>query len=244
MLRSLGFFVFVFLPLALAGCGGGADRQLSDEELGNAVDPAVASALHDPIMVDPALGAKANSDAIRPPSQPYSGALPADTVATNNGKAELGQLLTTPDPVPARKNCPECAAARDAVTLGGLAARQKSPRVAGCAEALRYSAAWAQRLPADLPLLPKARVAEAAGADTNGCTLRVVAFAAPQPLRTTLDWYYTRAIRAGFSAEHQLEGDTHILGGARKRDDGAYMLFMTARADGGTDVELVANNGS
>jgi hypothetical protein len=50
-------------------------------------------------------------------------------------------------------------------------------------------------------------------------------------------------VRAGYSAEHQLDGAQHILGGTRGRDDGAYVLFLTPRKDGGTDVDLVANNG-
>jgi hypothetical protein len=63
-------------------------------------------------------------------------------------------------------------------------------------------------------------------------------------MQTMLDWYYTKAVRAGYTSEHQVEGQEHILGGTRDRDDGAYVLFMTARSDGGTDVDLVANNGS
>lgn len=239
MLRSLGFFLFVFLPLALAGCGAGADAQLSDDELGNAIDPAIASALHDPIMVDPALGVRANSDAVRPAAQPYSGALPPETVAANTGKVELGKLLHAPEPSPVGKG-----GGRNAVTLGGLAARQSGPRTAACAGTLQYSAAWAQRLPADLPLFPQARITEAGGSQGGGCALRVVSFSAPQPIGTMIDWYYTRAVRAGYSAEHRNDEETHILGGTRKRDDGAYVIFLAARADGGTDVDLIANNGS
>jgi hypothetical protein len=55
--------------------------------------------------------------------------------------------------------------------------------------------------------------------------------------------YYTKAVRGGYTAEHQVDGDEHILGGTRDRDGGAYVLFVTSRADGGTDIDLVANNG-
>ena len=73
--------------------------------------------------------------------------------------------------------------------------------------------------------------------------LRRPSFSAPQPMQAVLDWYYTKAVRAGYSAEHQVDGAQHILGGTRARDDGAYVLFLTARRDGGTDLDLVANNG-
>jgi hypothetical protein len=245
MIRSVTFFLLVFLPLALAGCGGGdaGNNLMSDAELGNAADPALTSALQDQIMVDPQLGAQANSDAVRPATQPYSGGVPSDAVAANGEKIETAGLLKAPAPVAASKDSPERAAARDSVTLGGLAARQKDGRTRGCAGALRYSASWAQRLPADLPLYPQARVSEAAGAQNAKCALRVVSFSAAQPMQAMLDWYYTKAVRAGYSAEHQVEGAQHILGGTRSRDDAAYVLFLTARKDGGTDIDLVANNG-
>lgn len=242
MFRTIGFILFVFLPLALAGCGGAdtTNNMLSDAELGNAADPALTGALQDPIMVDPQLGRQANGDAVRPPSQPYSGGVPSDAVAANGGKIDTTGLMKTPAPV---KACTQCGAARDSVTLAGLAARQTNARTKGCAGSLHYSASWAQRLPADLPLFPQARVTEAAGAQGGKCALRVVSFSAAQPMQTMLDWYYTRAVRAGYSAEHQLDGAQHILGGTRARDDGAYVLFLTPRKDGGTDVDLVANNG-
>lgn len=244
MFRTIGFILFVFLPLALAGCGGAdmANNTLSDAELGNAADPALTGALQDQIMVDPQLGRQANGDAIRPPSQPYSGGVPDDAVAANGSKVDTAGLLKAPAPV-SGKECPQCVAARESVTLAGIAARQTNARTKACAGSLKYSARWAQRLPADLPLYPQARVTEAAGAQGN-CALRVVSFSAAQPMETLLDWYYTKAVRAGYSAEHQVDGAQHILGGTRARDDGAYVLFLTARKDGGTDVDLVANNGA
>lgn len=244
MVRTIGFILFVFLPLALAGCGGAdtTNNLMSDAELGNAADPAVTGALQDQIMVDPQLGRQANGDAIRPPAQPGSGGVPDDAVAANGAKLDTAGLMKTP--APARgKDCPQCKAAREAVTLGGIAARQPDARIKGCAGSLQYSARWAQRLPADLPLYPQARVNEAAGAEGGKCALRVVSFSAAQPVDALLDWYYTRAMRAGYSAEHQTDGAQHILGGTRARDDGAYVLFLTARRDGGTDIDLVANNG-
>jgi hypothetical protein len=242
MFRTIGFILFVFLPLALAGCSGAdtTNNMLSDAELGNAADPAITSALQDQIMVDPQLGRQANGDAVRPPSQPYSGGVASDAVAANGEKIDTAALLKTPAPV---KECTQCAAARDSVTLAGIAGRQKNVRTKGCAGSLQYSASWAQRLPADLPLFPQARVTEAAGAQGGKCALRVVSFSAAQPIQTMLDWYYTKAVRAGYSAEHQVDGTEHILGGTRARDDGAYVLFLSPRKDGGTDVDLVANNG-
>lgn len=242
MARSRAFLPLLIVPLMLAGCGGPAPDNSADNSA-NAADPALTSALQDQIMVDPQLGRQANSDAVRPPSQPYSGGVPADGVAANTDTVDNGQLLHAPAPTAATKDCSQCAAAREAVTLGGLAQRQKNAKTSGCAAQLTYSAGWAQRLPADLPLYPQARVTEAAGTEGGKCQLRVVSFSSPQPMQTMVDWYYTKAIRGGYTAEHQIDGKEHILGGTRDRDDSAYVLFLTTRSDGGTDVDLVANNG-
>lgn len=240
------------LPLALVACGKhGDERNLDalDNELvesGNAnaaaSDPALTSALHDQIMVDPALAQQSNADSIRPPAQPYAGGVPPVGIAQGSGgggAATSDRLKAAPPP--ASKDCPNCQAARASLTLGALAARQPDKRTSACAGAMRYSARWADTLPADVPLYPGARVVEAAGADAGACALRAVSFAAGAPLQTVLDWYYTRVTGAGFTAEHQSDGREHTLGGTRERDGGAYVLFLRARRDGGTDVDLVAN---
>ncbi|MBO9714480.1 hypothetical protein [Sphingomonas sp.] len=241
MIRRTGF-LSLLLPLALAACGG-SDESADATSNANAVDPALASALQGQIMVDPQLSQQSNGQAVRPASGAYSAGVPSDNAAGTSAAANDGPLMKTPAPTTADKGCTACSAARESATLGGLAARQADKRTSGCAANLQYSAGWAQRLPRDLPLHPQARVTEAAGTETGECALRVVSFSLPVGMQGTLDWYYTRAVRAGYTAEHQVDGDEHILGGTRDRDGGAYVLYLSSRADGGTDVDLVANNG-
>ncbi|UYY58285.1 hypothetical protein [Sphingomonas sp. S2-65] len=232
------------LPLMLAACGKKDEPvPVNDTELGNIADPQVTSALQGQIMVDPQLTQMSNKDALRPPPQPYSAMVPSDAIATNNDKIDMRGMLKAPPAIAAGKDCPQCAAARESITLDGLASRQKNARTSQCASALNYSARWATRLPADLPLFPQARVIEAAGNQSGKCALRVVTFSTAQPMELLLDWYYTKAKRGGYTAEHQVDGKEHILGGTRARDDAAYVLFLTSRPDGGTDIDMVANNG-
>ncbi|OYY91755.1 MAG: hypothetical protein B7Y45_01955 [Sphingomonas sp. 28-66-16] len=251
MVRSgLRVFIALLLPAALAACGQGndADRNLDslDAELadgnsaGNSRDPALMSALHDQIMVDPALAGQANADAIRPPSQPYAAPVPPESA----GKALTGPAqdnMPTKTAPAAKGACPQCAAKQESMTLGALAARQASGRTRACAANVQYSTRWALRLPADLPLYPDARVTEAAGNEGGNCALRIVSFASGAPLQTVIDWYYTRATNAGYSGEHEADGDEHVLAGTR--GDAAYAVFLNARGDGGTDVDLVVNTG-
>ncbi len=71
---------------------------------------------------------------------------------------------------------------------------------------------------------------EAAGSTAGKCQLRVVSSSSPQPMQAMLDWYYTKAIRGGYTSEHQVDGQEHILGGTRDKDGGAYVLFLTGAA--------------
>ncbi|WP_066648441.1 MULTISPECIES: hypothetical protein [Sphingomonas] len=236
------------ITLPLAACGGASgdnsldalDAELSDGNAqSNVRDPALTSALHDQIMVDPNLASQSNRDAIRPPSQPYAAPVPNAKGATVAGDVRVSEATKTA-PAP-RSDCPNCKAQRDSMTLGGLAARQGDKRTAACAADVSYSTRWSLRLPADLPLYPDAHVVEAAGTGDNGCALRVVSFTSRASVQSVIDFYYTRATNAGYSADHQADAEGHVLAGTRRAD--AYAVFVSKARDGGTQVDLVANNG-
>ena len=118
----------------LAGCGGSHDHDQRiatlDAELTGANanspanDPAVRAALHDQIMVDPALVGQSNADALRPPPQPPGQPLPSPDIAARAGPAETETLRHAP---PATGTCKQCGAARRALTLGAVAERTGAP---------------------------------------------------------------------------------------------------------------------
>ena len=235
------------LALALVACGktpasqqdlNSLDAELTASEAGNVRDPALTAALADQIMVDPQLAQSSNGNAVRPPPRPDSGAVPPDGIANRSDPTDPATLKHAPA---ASGTCPECQAAKGALTLGALAERQTNPGAAACAAAIGYGAGWASRLPADLPLYPDARLAEAAGADRNGCRLRVVSFASNAAVDRLIDYYYTKATAAGYSAGHRTDGAQHVLGGTRGND--AYVVYVTAHKGGGSDVDIVSNAG-
>jgi len=245
-------------PMAVAatlgGCNGARndnnldslDAELADRNnAANARDPAVVNALQDEIMVDPQLAQQANHDAIRPPAKPYTAPVAPDTAAGSGRGAAVdpAQLRHAPA-ADGKAGCPDCRASKGAMTLGALAQRQRNRRTADCAANVQYSTSWATRLSPDVPLYPDARVTEAAGAASNGCALRIVSFSSAAQVQTVIDWYYTRVTKAGYTAEHQIDGAQHVLGGTRNRDGGAYVLYVTRREDGGSDVDLVSNGGN
>lgn len=230
------------LVLALAGCSkqpasqqdlDSLDKELTAAALpANQRDPALTAALRDPIMVDPALTQTANTNVVRPPNRPDPGSVPPDDLGAVPDRVDPATLRKTPA---ASGDCTACRRAQGALTLGELAARQ--PGGAACTARLSYSATWSVRLPDAVPLYPDARVEEAAGSDD--CRLRVVSFFSGAPVGRVLDWYYTQVTRAGYSAEHQAQGDEHVLGGTRA--GAAYALYVRPRPGGGSDVDLLVD---
>ena len=230
--------------LLLAGCGSGQDddAQLNalDKELaamndGSPMrDPQLREALAGQIMVDPGLTQSANANAVRPPNQPVSDMLPSLPLPADPVDAKT--LKSAPL---AARDCPECRASAGAFTLAAKAGQQAGN--AACVGGLRYSAGWAGRLPAAFAVYPGGQVAEAAGNDAQGCALRIVSIRTSAPAAKVIDYYYTRASGAGYSAEHKMDGAQHVLGGTR--GDAAYMIYATARTGGGTDVDLVVKGG-
>lgn len=240
----------ILLASALASCGGGSDSgqdgsalaaELAAGQGPDAADPALLAALHDPIMVDPLLAAKSNADAVRPATQPLSGLIPRDDIATGSSYT-TETLRKAPDAVAAEAGCRECAASAQALTLAALAANQPGKDAAKCAATLQYSAAWAQRLPAAAPLFVDARVTEAVGSDAAGCATRAVSFTAATPIATLIDWYYTRATRAGYAAAHWIDRGQHVLTARRGRDGAAVVIYLNER-DQGTAIDLVTTGG-
>jgi hypothetical protein len=241
-MRRTKFLIVSAIALTLAACKNERSEQasldvLDNELVGNAGDPALTAALEDQIMVDPSLAAKNGRGTRRTPgalSQPIPPERRADAAKAEYAMAN-GKLLRAPAAGKFTSN------AGEPVTLGQLASSQKAGAAGGnpCADKLEYSARWAARLAPEMSVYPQARVVEAAGGNEAPCRMRVVTFRADADMQAVLDYYYTKAIRAGYSAEHLEDGKDHMLGGTR-RDD-AYMLFLRNLPGGGTEVDLISN---
>lgn len=163
-------------------------------------------------------------------------ALDNEISASNAGDVEEDGALQNQivvDPAKTASNMPG--------TIGALAAQQGNPRTARCATRVKYGADWTAKLPADMPLYAGAKVSEAAGTDEAGCAMRVVSFASVDPVDKLAEFYLGRGKAAGYEAEHQVVGSENRVGGTRDADGSAYVVFINARADGGSDADLVVN---
>lgn len=231
--------------LALAACQNDAQKAAQDEDaalLADAADPAMKGALEDQILVDPDLVDKSNRNAVLAEgsdgSVPSAGVPKGQLAAVEKAAAAaigLRGLMKAPQPTKvAAQDCKDC---NQGSTLGAKAAQQSGV----CTGQLDYAMAWANRMPSDFAIYPRANVKEAAGVDKGQCNIRVVNFTTPAPLKSVVDFYYTKARRAGYSAEYQLRGADHVLGGTKS--EAAYVLFLKPLANGGTEVDIVANGG-
>ena len=135
--------------------------------------------------------------------------------------------------------------APDAAAPGGAKAPDAVATLGkNCADAAKfdYNMAWAKRLSPNFPVYPGGRVTDAAANNQAGCSTRVVTFATADDWQRVLDWYHTRAVRAGYSSEHQLRDGDHVLAGANPGRNGAFYLIVTPKPKG-SEVALIANNG-
>ena len=194
-------------------------------------------------MVDPKLAGQSNRNAAGPGNRPVDGGVPgiaggkAATAAEAAAALAAGKLLAAPKALPFEAGCDGCEAEKRPVTIGALARDQQK---GSCDAKLTYGNAWADRLPAAFKLYPRATLREAAGIAGGKCNIRVVNFQTAASIQAVLDYYHTMAIRAGYTSDHRVNGNEHMLGGTK--GDLAYVLMM--RRDGAmTDVDLVASGG-
>lgn len=183
--------------------------------------PEAAAKAAGPILVDPALTVDASIEAL-----------------------DRAALMRAPAPtIVAAGDCTDCGEPI-AATLGERAADAGVARgKGGCHAKLQYGNAWANRMPSEFPVFPKAQLQEAAGVDGGNCDIRVASFTTSAPMQNVIDYYYTRARKSGFDAEHQIRAGSHVLGGTRETDGGAYFITFTTKTSAGTAVDIVANNG-
>lgn len=228
------------LVLALSACSESPAVPVEDS-----LDPAVAAALGDQIMVDPDLIGQNNAGSVADVSPGLDGVPTLDTGSAAIGRARDEALALLGGAAglrraPAPKDVAGALPPSAALTAAGRAAAAPG-NGASCAQGVHYTMAWAARLPAPFPVYPRAAVQEAAGNDTGGCALRAINFQTPVPLQDVVDFYYSRALAAGYSAERVRQDGDDVLAGTKGR--ATYALYLRRLPSGATEVDLVTSGG-
>lgn len=219
-LSSRRMLVGVAVLALLAGCGK-SDEQAS-------TDPLDGEVMADSeLSGDAATGEAGLSTAQRSPE--------AIAAARQDAAKRAGGTLEAASPAASGEAAPLFEAAARAAQISD----QSRADATDCAAKVAYSAGWADRLPESLSVYPRAAVQEAAGTDADGCMMSAVTFVTPVEAKDVIDYYYTRARKAGFGADYLVEGGDHVLGGSNAGR--AYVVSARSLESGVTEVDLIAS---
>ena len=226
--------------LLLTGCGwfgDDAEDPVRDD------DPATTGALGDQIMVDPDLAGqnRADSAAFIPSGDGSVPTVDGGAEAIAAARADALRIVGGPGKMQKAPEPREVAGALPAdAALTAAARAAAAPGANGdCAARAQYTMQWAARLPAAFPVYPRGAVQEAAGSDASGCSLRVVNFVTPVPLGEVMDFYYSRARGAGFSAQRVLQEGDDVLAGVKGA--ASYVVYARRLPSGHTEIDLVTS---
>ena len=220
----------------LTACGEAAGPQATPLR-----DPAIMGALSEPLLSDPDLVGASRNATMLSGGGPAEGGVPLfgpDDKEAARARDEAARLLggqLPPAPIAAGE------AGRSAVAGAGTAASAASslPFAAKCAPSLDYAFVWAARLPAALPVYPRAHAQEAGGSDAAGCKLRVVNFRTPVAVTDVIDFYHASAARAGLGPRVAKAGQDQVVSGGK--GGLSFAVYARRMADGTTEVDLVTN---
>ena len=219
----------------LGGCGKDDPAAIKPDS-----DPALVSALADPVMVDTDLSSQNLAAAAIVAGGPPVIELPAiertpqaiEAARDEARRLAGGSLKSAPFPEDGESE-----------TAAGVTAAQLAASVRGvggtCPAKAEYAMAWSLNLPAPLAIYPRGHMQEAAGTDRDGCRLRVASFVTPVDTDEVVDFYYTRLAAAGIDARHWLANGVHALDGNKAR--ATYAVRASKLENGLTRVDLVSN---
>lgn len=232
MVPRIAFCLLCLPALAwLGACGSEAEPPSQRES-----DPLLTRALNEPLTFDPDLVAlnRANSAVSLPWQDGYGPMIDNHPQAISAARGEALRLVGGGG---AMRRAPDASGGESASLVA--AAKLATGAKARCVERVGYSAQWAAQMPAAFPVYPRGAVQEAAGTDVPGCGLRAVHFVTPVTIGDVIDFYYTRALAAGFSAERVVEDGDDVLAGVKGR--AAYIVYARRLPTGNTAVDLVTS---
>ena len=229
-----------FLPLLaislLTACGDAAAPETTPLR-----DSAIMGALSEPLLSDPDMVGASRNATMLAGGGPAEGGVPMfgpDDKEANRARDEAARLLGGAiAPAPRAEAGADVSAVAKAQTAASVAAAL--PFAAKCASSLGYSFGWAAKVPATLPVYPRAHTQEAGGSDAAGCKLRVVNFRTPETVSDVIAFYHASAARAGLVPQVSKAGKDKVVSGGKGTL--SFAVYARRTADGMTEVDLITN---
>lgn len=199
--------------IGLASC---SDPQMDESYSSGALakDPILARALNDPLMTDPDLASRNQSNALIAfhDSQPLPAFAATEGAASKAREAARLQLLNGGQV----ETLPAAIEDKDAVSLAGFTNAGDMIDAVGsrtdCIESMDASLLWSTQMPATSAIMPHGMVQVAAGADTDRCVVRVVRYHTPVGVYDALEYHFNKATREGFDVEHMKAPEAQLRG--------------------------------
>ncbi len=223
------------LALLLSACAG----ETADEPADNLnQDPQLARALNDPLMVDPDLTWRNESNAVIAfrdghPLPPFEASDVAAGRAREAARLELLEDGQIPS-LPAASSGVGSGALADLATAGSIVEAVGSRT--DCIEDLDGDLRWSTQLPETSSIMPHGMVQQAAGVDEGTCVIRIVRYLTPAGLDDALEYHFVKADRARFRIERFDLPEAQIRG---ERRDQKMAVHVRAGDRGMTAVDVI-----
>lgn len=225
------------LLLIVTGC---TDAPVSDDVAAQ-IDPAVALALSDQLMVDPDLVGQNEAAAAltvnADQSVPLEITTPEAIADAQQRAAEFLRGLGGPAELPRPGQLPDTNTPL-ALLVDEIA---RLPDAAECLPQARQSAIWAARVPAMLPIYPRGATQDAWGSDAPRCALRAVRFTSPVAAEDIARFYFTAARAAGLRPRYRAADGEHRIDGGKGKT--RFAVHVRPHFSGGREIDLVVITG-
>lgn len=235
-MRANLFLIAGLMAAGLAACA--PDRSADAAPVVNEMDPYLARALNDPLMVDPDLAYRSEANAAI--TLGYDHALPSfkgseEAASRARETARLALLEEGPIPdLPLAQSEPGPASLAEEFGVGAMLEAVNAPPA--CRADVKGSFALAAAMPDIAAIMPHGMVRVAAAVDRPDCTLRLVRYVTPAALEDALQYHHTVAVRAGLEPRYFAQPEASLIVDRR----GTYLQIYARKTSGNlTAVDVI-----
>lgn len=236
-MRILPIFASLALSMMLSACGEGA----SDEApaIVNEIDPYLARALNDPLMVDPDLAYRNEGNAAI--TIGYDHALPSFKGseasagrAREEARLELLEQGVIEDLPLASQSAGPAILAQE---FGVEAVLSAVNAPVECRKNVQGSFAYAAAMPDVVPIMPHGMVRVAAIVDQPECQLHLARYFTPAAVGDALQYHFTKLKRAGFEPAYYTQPEASLIADRR----GTFVQIYARKTSGDlTAIDLIS----